>query len=83
MSQKSWNIVQHCAALTFTHADGAALPVLLIAVAAVLVTGEGRTLDTATHLTAVLVSPAGTTTHTVKQAGVSKPIYSSVVSSAH
>lgn len=44
---------------TFTHADGAALPVLSIAVAAVFVTGEGRTLDAATHLAAVLVPPAG------------------------
>lgn len=44
---------------TFTHADGAALPVLSIAVAAVLVTGEGRTLDTATHLAAMLVPPVG------------------------
>lgn len=47
--------------VTFTHADGAALPVLSIAVAAVLVAGEGGTLDAATHLTAVLVPPEGTT----------------------
>lgn len=47
--------------VTFTHADGAALPVLPIAVAAVLVAGEGGTLDAATHLTAVLVPPEGTT----------------------
>lgn len=43
---------------TFTHADGAALPVLSIAVTAVLIAGEGGTLDAAAHLTAVLVSPA-------------------------
>lgn len=39
----------------FTHADGAALPVLSVAIDAVLVTGEGRTLDAATHLAAMLV----------------------------
>lgn len=49
----------HESSVTFTHADGAALPVLPIAIAAVLVTGEGRTLDTAAHLTAMLVPPAG------------------------
>lgn len=69
-SPKYWNITQQCTAVTFAHADGAALPVLLIAIAAVLVTGEGRTLDTATHLTAVLVSPAGTTMHAMKHAGI-------------
>ena len=42
---------------TFAHADGAALPVLPVALAAVLVTGEGRTLYAATHLAAVLVPP--------------------------
>lgn len=45
--------------LTFTHADGAALLVLAVAVAAVLVAGEGRTLDAATHLTAMFVPPEG------------------------
>lgn len=45
--------------LTFAHADGAALPVLSVAVAAVLVAGEGGTFDAAAHLTAVLVPPAG------------------------
>jgi hypothetical protein len=44
---------------TFAHANGAALPVLPVAIAAVLVTGEGGTLDTATHLTAVLIPPVG------------------------
>lgn len=47
--------------LTFAHADGAALPVLSVAVAAVLVAGEGGTLDAAAHLTAVLVPPARAT----------------------
>lgn len=47
-----------CVSPTFTHADGAALPVLPVAVAAVLVAGERRALDTATHLAAVLVPPA-------------------------
>lgn len=45
--------------LTFTHADGAALLVLAVAVAAVLVAGEGRTLDAATHLAAMFVPPEG------------------------
>lgn len=59
--------------VTFTHADGAALPVLSIAVAAVLVAGEGRTLDAATHLTAVLVPPAGQQrTHIHHKANVCK-----------
>lgn len=44
---------------TFAHADGAALPVLSVAITAVFVTGEGGTLDTAAHLTAMLVPPAG------------------------
>lgn len=44
---------------TFAHADGAALLVLAVAVAAVLVAGEGRTLDAATHLTAMFVPPEG------------------------
>lgn len=47
--------------LTFAHADGAALPVLPVAVAAVLVAGEGGTFDAAAHLTAVLVPPARAT----------------------
>lgn len=54
------NSVRHSGlrlSFTFTHADGAALPVLSIAVTAVLVTGEGGTLDAAAHLTAVLVPP--------------------------
>ena len=42
---------------TFAHADGAALPVLAVALTAVLVAGEGGTLDAATHLAAVLVPP--------------------------
>lgn len=45
--------------VTFTHADGAALLVLAVAVAAVLVAGEGRTLDAATHLAAMFVPPEG------------------------
>lgn len=49
-------------AVTFAHADGAALLVLTIAIDAVLVTGEGRTLYTATHLAAMLVSPEGNKT---------------------
>lgn len=44
---------------TFAHADGAALLVLPVAVAAVLVAGEGRTLDAATHLAAMFVPPEG------------------------
>lgn len=44
---------------TFTHADGASFPVLSVAVTAVFVAGEGGTLDTAAHLTAMLVPPAG------------------------
>lgn len=49
---------------TFTHADGAALPVLSVAVTAVFVAGEGGTLDTATHLAAMLVPPAEPQTNT-------------------
>lgn len=45
--------------VTFTHADGAALLVLAVAVAAVLVAGERRTLDAAAHLAAVFVPPEG------------------------
>lgn len=63
--------------LTFAHADGAALPVLSVAVAAVLVAGEGGTFDAAAHLTAVLVPPAGRPTHALCQGGVRK--YSTAV----
>lgn len=52
------HLAAHVHPLTFTHADGAALPVLAIAITAVFVTSEGWTLDTATHLAAVLVPPA-------------------------
>lgn len=45
--------------VTFAYADGAALLVLAVAVAAVLVAGERRTLDTAAHLAAVFVPPEG------------------------
>lgn len=58
--------------LTFAHADGAALPVLSVAVAAVLVAGEGGTFDAAAHLTAVLVPPAGRPTHALCHGGVRK-----------
>lgn len=49
---------------TFTHADGAALLVLAVAVAAVLVAGEGGALDAATHLAAMFVPPEGQQTQT-------------------
>lgn len=49
---------------TFTHADGAALLVLAVAVAAVLVAGEGGALDAATHLAAMFVPPEGRQTQT-------------------
>lgn len=58
--------------LTFAHADGTALPVLSVAVAAVLVAGEGGALDAAAHLTAVLVPPAGRPAHALCHIGVRK-----------
>lgn len=50
--------------VTFAHADGAALPVLSVALAAVLVAGEGGALDASAHLAAVFVPPAERQTHT-------------------
>lgn len=45
------------ASSTFAQTHIAALSVLLVAFTAVFVTGEGRTLHTATHLTSMLVPP--------------------------
>lgn len=52
---------------TFAHAEGAALLALLVAIAAALVTGEGRTFHAAAHLAAVLVPPAGHTRTSVRR----------------
>lgn len=51
------DILRAFSGVTFTHADGAALLVLAVAVAAVLVAGERGTLDAAAHLAAVFVPP--------------------------
>lgn len=59
--------------VTFAHADGAALPVLLVAIDAVLVAGEGRTLDAAAHLAAVLVPAAGATNTAVMEVHTNEP----------
>lgn len=56
--------------VTFARADGAALPVLSVAVAAVFVAGEGGALDTAAHLTAVFVPPAAHRRRTTARRGL-------------